>query len=600
MDSSEVDRIEAQGSLPDFYTNIRLSDLFNIPGEYVPMCPQIHSAVSAGKKEWVEKLKSYGKPMACLKSEQGDSVLHVAAVWGRLELVKSIVSECPCLLLELDSRDQLPLHVAARAGHVDVVNALVATLTSVLAKSSEEEKQNLNLYVAKDINGDTPLHLALKSPRVKTVGRLVDAYQQASFHANKDGISPLHLAVEAGKVIVVTAMSKTTDNNKQDSQLEGRKCLVHAALKAKNTVSIGFYEGVCNLLDRSTKSVYVCNDDGSFPIHIAAEKFHPRVLREILKRCPDSKYLLNKHGQNIFHIAAMSGRAAGFLYLHFRRFNRDLMEKQDVDGNTPLHLATLKWRPRSLFLLLFLNQGKWIHMRNNCGLTALDIAESNLQPNYIFIERVTLVVLLYFNRKSITKPSDPPAGDKVKDYINTLLVVAALVATVTFAAGFTIPGGFNSSGPKLGSATLANDRKLVYFMVFDILAMQSSILTIATLIWAQLGDPALVQKSLNVALPSLFFALLCMPVAFYCGVFVAFSHVKGLMIFLDITSVVFVFTMLFILGPHVLLQIPGLPGGIFGLYFMQFLYFFNEDSYKKAPAPKISGRNHLIQEKESS
>lgn len=88
-------------------------------------------------------------------------------------------------------------------------------------------------------------------------------------------------------------------------------------------------------------------------------------------------------------------------------------------------------------------------------------------------------------------------------------MVAALVATVTFAAG-----GFNSSEPNQGLPTLAGDRKLTYFMVFDILALQSSIVTIATLIWAQLGDPALVHRSLNVALPSLLFALICMPVVF--------------------------------------------------------------------------------------
>ena len=110
------------------------------------------------------------------------------------------------------------------------------------------------------------------------------------------------------------------------------------------------------------------------------------------------------------------------------------------------------------------------------------------------------MVLLYFYtsarqstrlmfQKKITRRTDPPAGDKNKDYVNTLLVVAALVATVTFAAGFTIPGGFNSSEPNQGLPTLAGDRKLTYFMVFDILAMQSSIMTIATLIWAQLGDP---------------------------------------------------------------------------------------------------------------
>ncbi|XP_020876447.1 protein ACCELERATED CELL DEATH 6-like [Arabidopsis lyrata subsp. lyrata] len=292
------------------------------------------------------------------------------------------------------------------------------------------------------------------------------------------------------------------------------------------------------------------------------------------------------------------------------------MEKQDVDGNAPLHLAAINCRPRTIFHLLNDCKPKCKLTRNNSGLTALDIAESNQQPNYIFMERVTLMVLLFYFpskdssmnsvspylplileiliEKKITRRSDPPAGDKSKDYVSTLLVVAALVATVKFAAGFTIPGGFNSSGSNLGRATLASDRKIVFFMVFNILAMQSSIVTIATLIWAQLGDPTLVHRSLIVAFPSLFFALLCMPVAFYCGVLVAFSHVKGLVILLNVTSAIFLFLMLFVLGPHVFLQIPGIPA-VFGGYFVFFILLVDEDSNAKASPGK-----DLIQEKKTS
>lgn len=170
----------------------------------------------------------------------------------------------------------------------------------------------------------------------------------------------------------------------------------------------------------------------------------------------------------------------------------------------------------------------------------------------------------------LTKPSKPRDGDKYKDYINALLLVATLIATVTFAAGFTIPGGFNSSAPNLGMATLTNHPKLIYFLVFDTLAMQSSVIAIATLIWAQLGDPALVQRSLNVALPLLFLALLCMPMAFYYGMAITVGHVKGFALFLNITSMIIFYGMLFILGPHVILQIPGIPG----LLLSSFLPFF--------------------------
>jgi len=113
----------------EFLNNLKLSDLFHLPGENVQMNTEVFSGLSDGDKECLEMLKGVGTPMACLKSDRGDSVLHLAARWGHLELVKNIISECPCLVLELNFKDQLPLHVAAHAGHSAIVEALVASVT---------------------------------------------------------------------------------------------------------------------------------------------------------------------------------------------------------------------------------------------------------------------------------------------------------------------------------------------------------------------------------------------------------------------------------------------------------------------------------------
>ena len=52
--------------------------------------------------------------------------------------------------------------------------------------------------------------------------------------------------------------------------------------------------------------------------------------------------------------------------------------------------------------------------------------------------------------------SSKQSPERYKDSVNTLMVTATLVATVTFAAGLTLPGGYMSSGPSLGMAALVN------------------------------------------------------------------------------------------------------------------------------------------------
>ncbi|CAH8350324.1 unnamed protein product [Eruca vesicaria subsp. sativa] len=596
--------------LPEFLHNLRLSDLFNLPGESVPMNPEIFSAMRAGNIDFLEKMRSRQTPVACLKNDKGDSILHLAAALGHHGLVGRIISEWPSLLLEPNWKDQIPLHAAAHAGFLAVMKILVASITHFSAKIlSAEERERFNVYVLKDIDGDTPLHSALKGRHLETALYLVNASNHGSFLENNNGISPLYMAVEAGNLALVKAMLNGLGHNVQGqssnlaSNLQGKKSLVHAALTAKNRVDIidailneepslvnekdeegqtclsfgayiGYSKGVCYLLDRSTTSVFECNSDGSFPIHIAVERGHVDVVKEILKRCPDSKELLNKQGQNILHVAAKSGKSRSLLLRHIKALDRKknhLAEEQDEDGNTPLHLATINWRPRNVRDLTKFssNNTKILNIKNKEGFRPLDIAELNLQSDYIFRERMTLMVLL-----SVYKPRGcekiPTSGmtlrsrsenldaNKYKDRVNALLLVAALVATVTFAAGLTVPGGFNSSPPNLGLAILANDYNFIFFVVADIVAMHSSLVAIVALIWAQMGDPDLVHRAFRTALPSLSLALYSMSFAFYFGVLATTSHSYLLTTVINVVHSLFTCVFTRLLAPYVGPYIPSL------------------------------------------
>ena len=109
---------------------------------------------------------------------------------------------------------------------------------------------------------------------------------------------------------------------------------------------------------------------------------------------------------------------------------------------------------------------------------------------------------------------------KYKERINTLLLVATLIATVTFACGFSIPGGYRNDNPDSGTATLARRPAFQVFVVTDILAMCSAILSAILLVWAHLDDLSLVLLSLRFALPLLGFSLAMMLVAFISGFYV--------------------------------------------------------------------------------
>lgn len=58
-------------------------------------------------------------------------------------------------------------------------------------------------------------------------------------------------------------------------------------------------------------------------------------------------------------------------------------------------------------------------------------------------------------------------GVDLKSAANTLSVLATLVATVTFTAAFTLPGGYKSDGPDQGQPVLTRKGalKVSYFLI---------------------------------------------------------------------------------------------------------------------------------------
>ncbi|KAK4563953.1 hypothetical protein RGQ29_006155 [Quercus rubra] len=129
--------------------------------------------------------------------------------------------------------------------------------------------------------------------------------------------------------------------------------------------------------------------------------------------------------------------------------------------------------------------------------------------------------------------------DISKDRVNTLLLVSTFVATVTFAAGFTMPGGEDQ-----GMATMLRHNLFPVFVFCDTVAMYSSIFVAVTLLLAQLGDNNLVLFALRTALPLLGVALATMSLAFFSGVYLVVSKLDWLANAIMILGLVFLLAFL--------------------------------------------------------
>ncbi|KAA8524409.1 hypothetical protein F0562_010867 [Nyssa sinensis] len=264
----------------------------------------------------------------------------------------------------------------------------------------------------------------------------------------------------------------------------------------------------------------------------------------------------------------------------------NLINERDKNGNTALHLATKKVHPKVVSILTWDNRVS-LELLNNKGMTALDIAEDYRGSIPSFQQRLTWQALRYANvprsktqlsraqlkkqssrtqsmrQRSMTQSNtqnsrtqsnrqrsrNQSSVENYKDRVNTLLLVSMLVVTVTFAAGFTMPGGYNGSGPNEGLATMFEKHTFHVFLISNTIAMYSSMAVAVVLIWAQLGDVSLIIVSMKLALPLLGIALTMVSSAFMAGVYLVVSKQIWLANFILIIGSLFLLAVMVLFAP---------------------------------------------------
>uniref|UniRef100_J3MWL6 PGG domain-containing protein n=1 Tax=Oryza brachyantha TaxID=4533 RepID=J3MWL6_ORYBR len=557
---------------------------------------------------------SQGSPLDGVTCCERDSALHVVAACGDSEeylaCARIVYSKARHLLNATNKRDETPLHCAAKAGNVGMVSCLVELAKS--EDRGAERVRDLLRKINKF--NETVLHGAIRNDNKMLVEKLMREDPELVCLPNpRDGTAPLYLAISLRRWHIVFGSELLLASFKQSSYAGPfRRNVFHLAVsrgaalkellefcrreslpfvhllrqpdqcgctplytaasvdrldKSFSSMVIRFMirhlgprrcilrhmttEGPTKLLMEAEESaLYQPGPHASYPIHMAATRGLKGVLT-VLDKFPGCATLSDGSGKTFLHKAVEWRKydIVAFVCQNNPRF-ASVLNVQDVDGNTALHLAVYI-EDQPIFNCLFENRQVRLDLTNRHGLTVLALAALNLEertfnfrsnPQAIIFKTLLIVDApdsdTRFNDDDDTnsdiidnqeinermKAEEEKLSRDITTGTQVMGIVSVLVATVTFAAAFALPGGYRADDhTNAGTPTLAGSYAFDALIISIALAFICGLLATSSLLYygVPMVDFSIRFKYFNASMHLLQSSVKSLSVAFALGLYLA-------------------------------------------------------------------------------
>ncbi|XP_062203236.1 ankyrin repeat-containing protein At2g01680-like [Phragmites australis] len=494
----------------------------------------------------------------------GDSALHVVAAAGNgdghLKNAKVIYDKARHLLGAPNRGGNTPLHRASRAGNVAMLSLLVdlARAEEEVGGSDNEGRVEAILRVRNGI-GETVLHEAIRAADTRAVDVLMTA-DPCLARVPDNGTSPLFLAISLCRYGIARELY-ARDNRLSYSGPDGQTALHAAVLRSKEMTelllgwnkqlakqqdehgntplhfalslesetfrmlplyavpvkhgkSIGTLLNITEppleltkqLLEADAYSAYQPDKNGSFPIHIAASAGRISAVIIFLSKYSGCAGLRDSHGRTFLHVAIKNKRYDIVRFACQTPALSSILNKQDNDGNSALHLAVEvgHWW---IFACLFVNKQVDLNLPNNSQHTPRELSISSIPTGLYCLLNSRILIQETLRSANATRhicrrddgmekehnplseaKSEEKGSQIVSDSTQFLSVGLVLITTMAFGATFALPGGYRADDHSYGGTpTLAQSKQFQGFLMANTLAFFCSSLAVLSLVFA--GTP---------------------------------------------------------------------------------------------------------------
>ncbi|XP_062084448.1 protein ACCELERATED CELL DEATH 6-like [Humulus lupulus] len=567
----------------------------------------LHVSARFNNNKFTEQVLNFCPRLLLEENTAGETPLHTAARVGNQEIVKLLISSAGDVereqidlrrLLRMKdlAREDTALHVGVRNGHLEVAKLLIDAdheLLDVLNGANESplflaveggflaianyimEKCGLSSPPScRGSNGMNALHAAVIRTHharflehhvpdlsLENLRRLMRSFL---LHLKECfGRLPQQTEIEIIGVLLEREESQKTALIEEQDNIIKWTPLHFAAW-------LGHLEATKLILHQNCSSVaYLKDKEGMSALHIAAKEGHVQVMKEIIFHKPEACDLVDNRGWTPLHIAVFSGKLSVVKYILNTPALEFMLNDADKEGNTPLHLAAGLQYKRIINALV--NDYRVDKRATNLKyLKPIDIVRTNVNIGEFsrcwFVKKLeqqggqeSLQSIIYRVEQwnLLVNSVDPHhhhlmekaiKSDRLKKISDTHLLVAALIATVTFTAAFTIPGGYESNDrTDKGLAVLSDKMFFKVFVVADSVAFYCSAASVLLQFFSSVEhNYHLLLRFTRIAATLTYISILGMVMAFTSGLRVIMPDSSSLVYYTLIMGGCCVF--LFIIG----------------------------------------------------
>ncbi|KAM3355363.1 hypothetical protein ACQJBY_025877 [Aegilops geniculata] len=505
-------------------------------------------AATSGDSTSMKEMASRDPSILHGKTPAGNTCLHISTIHGHQAFCTDVVALEESLLAAVNLDGETPLVTAVKSGCVSLASVLLGCY---------QERRLSETILKQDIDGCNALHHAIRSGHRELALKLIEAEPVLSTHVNRMNESPMYMA----------AMRDFTDISEKLLEIPGSAhtgpCgynALHAAVRNGNAglaerimgtrpwmareadnggntpLGAAVYRDLVDvvrvLLEHDCSLGYAVQRAGLPLLSYAAGGGHIDVAKELLNHCPDAPYRATQAPYwTSLHTAVYEDHVEFTEFILRTPQLRKLVNMQDMNGKTALHLAVEKCNPKIVAALLSHEdidttvvdkKGEppawellYVDHANTLNWNEVSMLMLTADPR----DASSLYNLHMRTKQKVTGESRKEAKSLTQTYTSNTSLVAILIATITFAAAFTLPGGYSNDAGSEGLPIMSKKFAFHAFLISDVLAMCSSFAVAFICIIARWGDYEFLIYYRSVTKKIMWFAYVTTTTAFSTGLY---------------------------------------------------------------------------------